>query len=219
MGEKMKPYIGEDGRSYYNYGVGAKYVFRENGKEYEFAITDCRMKNTTEYYKCTHNGEPYWNEFSANRIHYLLHLNLYETLSEGKRKELPLTVDEVTTYYRRKMQERSDTLKSLGNTDYSAKSKELQKIDIEKAIAEGRGQEQTVAELTAREKELRAKQAAILKAKKIDPAILRGVQFCDKCDGTGVNGLRVCDCAKKLAKEIKEYNAILRRIARARVNN
>lgn len=219
MGEKMQPYTGEDGRLYYNYGVGAKYVFRENGKEYIFEIADCSMKNTTEYYTCLQNGVQYWNKFSANRIHYLLHFNLFETLSEGERQELPLTVDEVSTYYRRKMQERAEAFKSLGNTDYSAKSKELQNIVIDKAVAEAREQSEKVAELAAREKELRAKQAAILKAKKIDPSTLRGVKFCDKCDGTGIKGLQVCGCAMKMEKEIKEYNAILRRVTRAQINN
>lgn len=219
MGEKLKPFVGENGRVYFNYGVGAKYVFRERDKEYVFEIADCCIQNTTEYYTCIKDGEQFWNKFSANRIHFLLHFNLLETLSEGERRELPLMVDEVTTYYKRKMQERADALKSLGNTDYSAKSKELQNIAIDKAVAEAREQPEKVAELTAREKELRAKQAAILKAKKIDPATLRGVKFCEKCSGTGVIGMGVCDCAKKLQAEIKEYNAILRRIKRAQANN
>lgn len=211
MGEKMQPHVGEDGRLYYNYGVGAKYVFREYGEEYTFEITDCCIRNTTEYYTCAKNGEPYWNKFTANRIHYLLHFNLLETVSEGERRKMPLTVDEVNTYYKRKTQERAEAIKSLGNTDYIAKSKKLQDIPIDIGLAEARGQTDRIEELTKQEAELRAKCAAILKAKKIEPATLRGVKFCKLCEGKGVIGMQVCECAKKLETEIQEYNAIMRR--------
>ncbi len=216
-GQKLQPFVGEDGRIYYNYGIGAKYRLEDNGEEYIYEIVDCSY-NGTEYYTIERNGEKAWRKDSANRVHYLLHFGLLETLSEGKRREFPLTVEEVTTYYKRKTQERADAFKSLGNTDYSAKSKELQSIAIEKGIAEAREQSERVAELTKRETELRAKQLAILKTKKIDSAVLKGVKFCDKCGSTGVNGLQVCDCAKKMQAEIKEYNAILRRVMRAQAN-
>ena len=215
MGQKMQPYVGANGRLYYNYGVGAKYVFRENGKEYTFEIADCCMQNGTEYYTCMQNGEPYWNKFTANRIHFLLHFNLFETVSEGLRQELPLTTDEVTTYYKRKMQERDAAVKSLGNTDYFAKSKELQNIVIEKGLASAHGQTEKLEELVKREGELMTKQSSILKTKKIDPAVLRGVKFCGKCGYTGVIGKNICSCAKKMQSEIKEYNAIMRRVTLA----
>lgn len=217
MGEKMQPFVGKDGRLYYNYGVGAKYVFREYGEEYTFEITDCCIRNTTEYYTCAKNGEPFWNKFTANRIHYLLHFNLLETVSEGERRKLPLTVDEVNTYFKRKTQERADAIKSLGNTDYAAKSKKLQEIPIEIGLAKARGQTERAEELTKQEAELRAKCAVILKGKKIDPAALRGVKFCEVCGGTGVIGMQVCECAKKQKTEIQEYNAILRRVKLAQV--
>ena len=98
-GKRLEPIIGEDGRLYYNYGVGAKYVVEDNGEEYALEIKDCRYSETkVEYYKCTHNGEPFWNEFSANRLHHILNYGLHKTVSEGKRRELPLLVEEVQTY-------------------------------------------------------------------------------------------------------------------------
>lgn len=212
-GKRLEPIIGEDGRLYFNYGVGAKYSIKEDDREYVFEITDCRYAdNNVEYYTCTNNGEPFWNEFSANRIHFLLNFGLHETISEGKRCELPLTVNEVKAFAYGKATARAAAVKSLGNTDYFAKDKELLSIGIEKAFAEVNGQTDKLAELTAKEKQLRAKQATILQGKNIDPAILRESIFCSNCGETGVtSGNKVCACAKKLQKEIKDYNAILRR--------
>lgn len=212
-GKRLEPIIGEDGRLYFNYGVGAKYSIKEDDKEYVFEITGCRYSDTNvEYYKCTHNGKPYWNEFTANRIHLILNFDLFETISEGERRELPLTVDEVKAYAYGKATARAAAVKSLGNTDYFAKDKELRSIMIEKTFAEVRGQADKLAELTTKEKQLRTKQASILQSKKIDPEILKEILFCSECGETGVTaGNKVCACAKKLQKDIKEYNAILRR--------
>ncbi len=212
-GKRLSPIIGEDGRLYYNYGVGAKYSIKEEEKEYIFEIKDCRYSDTNvEYYKCTKNGEPFWNEHTANRLYHILRQGLLETISEGERRELPLMVDEVKAFAYGKATARGVAVKSLGNTDYFAKDKELRNIEIERAFAEAKGQKDKVAELTAKEKALRAKQASILQTKKIDPAILKEAVFCSECNETGViGGNKVCACAKKLQKEIKDYNAILRR--------
>lgn len=212
-GNRLPPIVGEDGRLYFNYGVGAKYVVEDNGEEYTFEITDCRYSdNNVEYYKCSNNGKPFWSELTANRIHFVLNFGLHEMISEGKRRELPLTVDEVNTFAYGKAQARAAAVKALGNTDYFAKDKELRSIEIDKTFAEVKGQTDKLAELEERAKKLRAKQVTILQGKKIDPAILKEVAFCNDCNGKGVTqGNKVCDCAKKMQKEIKEYNAILRR--------
>jgi len=216
-GKRLEPIIGEDGRLYYNYGVGAKYVVEDNGEEYAFEIKDCRYSDTkVEYYKCTHNGEPYWNEFSANRLHHILNYGLHKTVSEGKRRELPLTVEEVQTYAYAKTTARAAAVQRLKSTDYFAKDKELRSIVIDKTFAEVRGQTDKLYELTERESKLRAKQAQILRSKKIDPEVLKELEFCSECGETGVKNNKVCACAIKLKKEIKEYNAILRRKAEAK---
>lgn len=212
-GKRIEPVIGEDGRLYFNYGIGAKYRLEDKGEEYIYEIVGCRYSDTNvEYYKCTKNGEPFWNEFSANRIYHILHQGLLETICEGKRRELPLTVEEVKAYAYGKATARAVAVKSLGNTDYFAKVKELNSIEIDMTFAELHGQAEKLAELTAKAKQLKAKQASILQTKKIDPAVLKELDFCAACNRTGVtNGSKVCDCARKLSKEIKEYNAILRR--------
>ena len=212
-GNRLPPKVGEDGRLYFNYGVGAQYSIKDKGKEYIFEIVDCRYdEREVEYYKCTNNGVPFWNEFSANRIHYVLNFGLHETISEGVRRELPLTVDEVKAFATGKATARVVVVKSLGNTDYFAKDKELKSIEIEKVFAECHGQQDKLSELTKREKELRGKQEQILKTKNIDPSILKEVEFCSDCNRTGVTfSNKVCVCAKKLENEIKSYNAILRR--------
>lgn len=171
-GKRLEPIIGEDGRLYFNYGVGAKYVVEDNGEEYTFEIVGCRYDNNVEYYKCLHNGEPFWNDFSANRIHFLLNFGLHKTESEGKRQELPLTVDEVNAYAYGKATAKAAAVQALKNTDYFAKDKEVKSILIDKAFAEAKGQSDKIAELTEREKKLRSKQASILHTKKIDPEIL-----------------------------------------------
>lgn len=211
-GKRLEPIIGEDGRLYFNYGVGAKYVVEDKGEVYTFEIVGCRYSDTNvEYYKCLHNGKPYWNEFSANHIHFILNFGLHKTESEGKRRELPLTVDEVNAYAYGKATARAAAVQALKSTDYFAKDKELRSIVIEKTFAEVKGQADKLNELTEREKKLRAKQASILQTKKIDPEILREVAFCNECHNRGVTqGNKVCACAKKLQKEIKDYNAILR---------
>lgn len=215
-GKRLPPKIGEDGRLYFNYGVGAKYGIKDKDKEYVFEIVDCRYSDTNvEYYKCTNNGEPFWNEFSANRIHLILNFGLHKTISEGVLRELPLTVDEVKAYATGKATARAVAVKALGNTDYFAKDKELKSIATEKIFAEIHGQPNKLAELTKREKELKSKQEQILKTKNIDPSILKEVDFCSECHETGVtDNNKVCACAKKLEVEIKNYNAILRRKAK-----
>ena len=222
-GKRLPPRVGEDGRLYFNYGVGAKWRFEGNGnikdklfeesKETIFEIVDCRYSDSgVEYYKCTNNGVPFWNEFSANRIYHILDYGLHKQISEGARRELPLTVEEVKTFVIGKAMARATAVKTLGNTDYFAKDKELRSIQTDKVFAEVKGQMDKLAELTDKEKKLKGKQAQILKTKNIDPAILKEVDFCSDCHGTGVtNSNKVCDCAKKLEAEIKNYNAILRR--------
>ena len=217
-GKRLEPIIGEDGRLYFNYGSGAKYVIEDKGKEYVHEIIDCRYsENKVEYYKCTNNGKPFWNEFSANRLHHILNYGLHKTVSEGIRRELPLTVDEVNVYAYGKSQARAAAVKALGNTDYFAKNKELKSLAIEKAFAEVNGQTDKLAELNKRENQLKSKQLAILQAKKIDPLILRESGFCNSCNQTGISGNKVCTCAEKLSKEIKNYNAILRRCKKTEV--
>ena len=70
--------------------------------------------------------------------------------------------------------------------------------------------------MTKQEADVLAKQAQILRSKKIDPAVLKELEFCSECGETGVKNNKVCACAIKLKKEIKEYNAILRRKAAAK---
>ncbi len=216
-GKRLEPVIGADGRLYYNYGVGASYRIRDaDGSEVLFEIIACRYSDScVEYYTCTRNGAKSRNEYSANRIHIILHYDLFETLSEGKCEELPLTVTEVTAYAQGIAQAKASAVQSLKNTDYFAKEKELKSIMLDKAFAEVKGQVERVAELEERERQLFAKQQSILQSKKIDPRILRETVFCTACNETGIKGIRVCACAQKQSKEIKDYNAVLRRTSKA----
>ena len=56
----------------------------------------------------------------------------------------------------------------------------------------------------------------IHKMKLILQILLKELEFCSECGETGVKNNKVCACAIKLKKEIKEYNAILRRKAEAK---
>ncbi len=217
-GKRLEPIIGEDGRMYFNYGIGAKYVVDDKGEEYIHEIIDCRYSdNCVEYYKCTNNGKPFWNEFSANRLHHILNYGLHQTVSEGIRRELPLTVEEVNTFAYGKATARAAAVQSLKSTDYFSKDKELKGLAIEKAFAEVHGQTDRLAELNAREKQLKTKQLAILRAKNVNPSILKETVFCSNCNETGIVGNSVCVCASRLSKEIKDYNAALRRHRKAEV--
>lgn len=224
-GQKMPPYVGEDGKLYFNFAQGLEVLIRErlqggNVDEYTYKIAACRYIGTTEYYDVEQNGVLKPAPDSANRVKYLISRYGVKTLYTGKRLELPLTVDEVKQYYahRESVYETANAA-ALLIPEYKALRSECNGLYRKIGFAEVYGKTDEAAELESRQAELRRKMENVLRAHMINPDDLTPLPYCDRCGGKGFNVFGVCKCAEGQSDKIKAYNAAERLRLRRLINN
>lgn len=219
MTEPKKPYVGENGRLYFNYPVGAEYQFRNAaGNKFSLRIIGCEYDSGKEYYFLESAGKELPARFSVEKLDKQLAAMPYEVLNEGKRLELPLLKEEVEKYYGAKEKERSyanaKENEKLKGTQHSSLVQANGKLKKRLMLAEADGRADDAAQINAALAENNSKIAQILADKGIDIKILRKIPDCEQCGDTGIVKGDICVCALKRGEQIKAFNAALRLIGK-----
>lgn len=206
--------------------LGAEYLCEEMGRiksgertapqfrQFVYKVERCEYVRGTEYYYMSRDGRALSSPFGANRLHYVLHFMQVDELAQGTRQELPLTAEEINTYFSaRKAQfeacqsEAYRILKSIPR--YAALNQEQTRLCIKIGYAEARGTD--AAALEAEYRRVTGEIDALYNAAGINPVYLREPERCPKCGGTGLNAAGApCDCALRIEETIKDYCAALR---------
>ena len=225
-GEKMRPYVGANGRLYFNYCLGAEYLCEEMGRiksgertapqfrQFVYKVERCEYVRGTEYYYMSRDGRALTTPFAANRLHYVLHFMMIDELAQGTRQELPLTSEEVniyfaarSAYFERKAAEANRILSGIPRYGELARREAQLRISI--GYAEARGENS--APLSAERSDTIAEIHNLCRSVGIDLQYIYERRRCPKCGGTGLNAAGApCDCALRIEETIKDYCAALR---------
>ncbi|MBO5328633.1 MAG: hypothetical protein J6B04_05630 [Clostridia bacterium] len=220
-GKRLPPLEGENGRLYFNFNVGAKYVVYELGGTTVFEITNCYYRNGIEYYDITRDGVLNRTPFSGNRLSYLLKFKCLEQIEPGTPQELPLLIDEVKLYYAKKYDAyktaKNAALAALKNTKYAEVEKAVKALYAPIAFAELQGDGIRANELRAQLNALEEKRLEILKKTKVDLSLFEERKYnCQRCRDFGtVDGI-ICDCVYSNVDDIKAFSAAQRIAERAK---
>lgn len=215
-GQKIPPYIGEDGRLYFNFGVELRALCREksaDGKieKYTFEIKACRLVGDTEYYEATRNTIPLPQLITANRVKYILTWYGIKTLSVGVRAPLPLTINEIEQYSEYCAERQRSAEQTLAtNERFTEVEQSLRRLSMQLGFAEARGQADEEKKLIQQQLDLNKRKSEIMRDLGISEEALAGVPFCAKCNHKGYIGHELCMCTAKYAEEIQNYCANLR---------
>ncbi len=215
MNEQKKPYVGEDGRLYFNYPVGAELEFRTAaGKRFSLRIVGCEYEDGKEYYHLESEGKKLPSRFSVERLEKQLNAAPCEILSAGELQELPLLVEEVQRYYEERTKERNfanvEANSKLKGTEYHKLLTATGGLKRRLMLAEADGRAADAAQIQQALDENKAKRVRILTEKGIDYKILTKVPDCELCGDTGLVDGEICKCAIERAEQIKTFNAALR---------
>lgn len=225
-GETMRPYVGMNGRLYFNYCLGAEYLCEEmqrieaggrttpQFRRFVYKVERCEYIGGREYYYISRDGRALSSPFTVNRLHYVLHFYQVDELAAGTRQELPLTAEEIRIYFatrkaqfEARQEEAYGILKNIPR--YMSLSGKQTQLCIQIGYAEARGADS--AALEAEYRNITAEISALCNATGIDPKYLREQERCPLCGGTGLTVTGApCSCALKLEETIKDYCAALR---------
>lgn len=226
---RISPQIGDNGRLYFNYNLGAKYLCEEvrpataggcvSFSRFVYAVERCEYIDGREYYRISRDGRALVSPFTVNRLHYVLHFMQVDQIAAGERQELPLTADDITTYFAAKKAyieaQRAHALRVLGSKpEYKALTERQRRLCISIGRAEALGEAVGAlnAELAAVEEEIKG----IYLAAGVKPAHLSGgARACPVCGGNGLKEDGTpCGCALRIESKIKDYCARLRQSER-----
>ena len=217
---KIAPFEGEDGKLYFHYPLHALYKFKSTDGQplFEYEITDCFYLNDEENYSMVCNGSPLEGTKTLEQVN-LIFSCFDSEVDGGELVELPLLKDEVKQYFEDKTKERDKANAAanaeLKGTDYFKLKSEIESCTRPLRFAKSQGDSSTVAELTAKINDLKAKQSDIVREKGLDWDIITKKCKCTRCYDTGLTDEdEICDCALAQAEEIKKYNAELRKARR-----
>ena len=215
--KKYTPYEGEDGKLYFNYPLHAVYSFKSSAGSPLFAyeITACEYIDGEERYSLACNGTPLAGTKSLEQVRLIFGFFDYDITDPGELKELPLLDEEVRQYFEDKNKQLNklnvEANAALKGTDYFKLKSAIEALATPLRFAKSKGDESEVADINSKIKDLKARQAEVLKEKGIDINILTKVKECPDCYDTGFSeDGQICGCALKRAEEIKRYNAELR---------
>lgn len=213
--EPKKPYVGENGRLYFNYAVGAEYEFKSvAGKRFRLKIIDCEFADGKEYYFLESSGKELPTRFTADKLEKQLSAMPYEVVDEGERRELPLLLEEVKSYYTERAKERNfdnaEENNKLKGTEYYKLLTARASLNKRLMLAEADGCEADISRVKKQLEETKAKISKILKDKKINIKVLIKERDCKLCNDTGIIDGKICECAVQRAEQIKAFNAALR---------
>lgn len=233
QGETMRPYVGMNGRLYFNYCLGAEFLCEETQqikagdrampqfRQFVYKVERCEYVGGREYYYLSRDGKALSSPFGANRLHYVLHFHQIDELAHGTRQELPLTTEEIRTYFaackaqfEARQEEAHYILKNIPR--YMALNKRQTQLCIQIGFAEARGTD--AAALEAEYRNVTEEIGKLCHAVGVDPKYLHDQERCPLCGGTGLTATGApCSCALKLKETIKDYCAALRLNSRREV--
>ena len=210
-GEKMPLYEGNDGKLYFNFAQGLEMHMHGNdcdkNADYTYKIVGCRYIGTTEYYDVEIDGVPQPQANSANRVKYLLSRYGVKMLASGDRRELPLTVEEVKSYFEYKECERLRLQSEASKlTEYVALKTAAKALSPKIGYLQAFGRDEEAATLEEQRNELDRRADEELTAHGICPDDVAEPARCPKCDGKGYIYTHICACAIPLTHEIKAFN-------------
>lgn len=216
MTEQIKPYVGEDGRLYFKYAVGEEFTFTPTaGKKFSQRIAECEYDDGKEYYYLESAGKILPTRFSVEEFELLLSQMPCEITDEGERRELPLLVAEVESYYGEMAKEKNnanaEANKKLKGTDYFKLLTAQGSLRKCLMRAEADERESDAKQLRDKLNENETARMKLIADNDIDIKILTRVPDCSLCNDKGVVDGAICECAIARAASIKAYNAALRR--------
>ena len=215
--DKKAPLEGEDGKLYFNYPLHAVYSFKSSAglPLFEYEITACEYIDEEERYSLACNGTPLAGTKSLEQVRLIFGFFDYDITDPGELKELPLLDEEVRQYFEDKNKQLNklnvEANAALKGTEYFKLKSAIEALATPLRVAKSKGDKSEVADINSKIKDLKARQAEVLKEKGIDINILTKVKECPNCYDTGFSeDGQICGCALKRAEEIKRYNAELR---------
>lgn len=226
QGETIRPYVGMNGRLYFNYCLGAEFLCEEvqqvkagertapQFRRFVYKVERCEYVGGREYYYISRDGKALSSPFSVNRLHYVLHFSQIDELSAGTRQELPLSAEEVRLFFAaQKAQFEAKQEKAYrilnGVPHYAELKKRQTQLCIQIGYAEVRGTDS--AALEAEHRNILEEINSICTKTGIDPKYLREQEHCPLCGGTGLTVTGApCSCALRIEETIKDYCAAMR---------
>lgn len=215
QGVKMPLYEGEDGKLYYNFAQGLKVRMHgsdvDKNENYELEIVGCHYVGNTEYYDVEIDGRQLPQPLSANRIKYLVSRYGERTLEYGERRELPLLLEEVQSYYHYKERARAHAQSEASKlTEYVALKIAIATVNQKIGYAFAFEKNDEAAAYEEQRDELERRAADILTVHGISPSDVAEPEHCEICDDKGYVYNHICACALPYAHEIKEFCALER---------
>lgn len=220
----LQPIVGNDGRLYFNYGVGAVYALYGTDEEEIGKVTisacDYSERRGELYAVETLGGKK--NIFTERPV-TLERLSAHfsfcraQEVMPGNAEEIPLLKSEVTAYYKgmeskRKRDAAAARIK-LAETYPAFAGNEKAKKEAEAALADAEAAEDhvRVSKLIREYMQILGERKKACERAGIDVRIFEPVQKCPFCSGSGIreNG-EICVCAWQNEDEIKRWNAARR---------
>lgn len=206
---------GNDGRLYFNYGVGAEFkLFRGDVEVTRIRIAECffDFREDTEKYIIENGVNTGDLPYSINRLEKLLSYGRAKEVDCGIAQEYPLMKDEVCEYYEAKRQAwvraRNEAEKYMeATTGYKALKKQCDELGnlLAKAITE---ECENVDVLLAKYGEVKEKLYQMISGKGKNPKLFEPPNLCPKCRGNGITDRgEICECARARETAIKRWNA------------
>lgn len=206
---------GNDGRLYFNYGVGAEFkLFCGDAEVARIRITDCfyDFREDTEKYEVENGVNTGELPYSISRLEKLLYYGRAEELDCGVAREYPLMKEEVYEYYEAKRQAmtraRNEAEKYMeATTGYKALKKQCDELGnlLAKAITENRENADVLLEKYG---EVKEKLYQMISGKGKNPKLFEPPEVCPKCRGNGLTESgEICACARDRTDAIKRWNA------------
>ncbi len=210
-----KPYIGEDGRLYFNFSVGAEYELKPPiGKPFTYTILSCEYRDGKELYRIAVDGYEKKQSYDFATLNGLLHNLPCTQTSEGERQELPLLTDEIVLFYSELKKERNKLNKAenekLKGTCYNSCITLIPQLKRTMQLALSRGDDKAASEAKAKIEKLEEDKKKVLAEKEVDVNLLIKKPFCAKCNDSGLIDGEPCQCALEAYEEIKRFAALKR---------
>ena len=220
----LQPVVGNDGRLYFNYGIGAVYALFGVGREEigKVTITACEYSERRgELYAIETLGgkKNIFTERPVTLERLSAHFSFCQAqeIFPGEAEEIPLLKEEVIAYYKamesKRKREAAAARKTLTETYPSFAGNEKAKRETEAALAEAESaaDHKRVSELLREYMKILSERKKACERAGIDVKVFEPVQKCPLCGGSGIVDIgEICVCAWQQADEIKRWNAAQR---------
>ncbi len=210
-----QPIEGNDGRLYFNYGIGAEFAYTNtDGTVSSIKIVDCFYAARENMEKYAVEVKGYVNSWSIKRLENWLRFTQAEEVTCGTAAEYPLLKEEVTAYVEDQRNERNRARvaakqymeKTTGYTKLCKEQAELERL-FSRAITDD---SPNALELKAKYQAKVDERRRLIISKGIDITLFEPDDYCPYCDGAGVTKFGICHCARAKEDEIKRFNAAKR---------